>query len=70
MTVPQGRSALSSGYGKPVQWVERKQGEEHLKASIREGLLVFESLFDEVIKALEKEGRKEPRRRGREIKVE
>lgn len=42
----------------------------HLRASIREGLLAFESLFDEAVKALEKEGRKEPGRRGRKIKVE
>jgi hypothetical protein len=42
----------------------------HLKASIREALLAFESLFDEAVKALEKEGRRGPGRRGREIRVE
>ncbi|MFQ5849555.1 MAG: hypothetical protein ACE5JU_03085 [Candidatus Binatia bacterium] len=41
----------------------------HLKASVREGLLAFESLFDDAVKALEKQGRKEPGRRGRKIKV-
>ena len=42
----------------------------HLKASIREGLLAFESLFDEAVKALEKGGGKEPGRRGRKIRRE
>lgn len=41
----------------------------HLKASIREGLLAFESLFDEAVRALEKEERKGPSRRGRKIMV-
>ena len=35
----------------------------HLKASIRESLLAFESLFDEAAKALEKEPQKKPRAR-------
>lgn len=42
----------------------------HLKASIREGLLAFESLFDEAVKALEKEGRSEAGRGAKRIKVE
>ncbi len=42
----------------------------HLKASIREGLLAFESIFDEAVKALEEDGRKEPGRKRKKIKVE
>lgn len=42
----------------------------HLKASIREGLLAFESLFDEAVKALEKEGGKKPSRKARKITLE
>lgn len=41
----------------------------HLKASIREGLLAFESLFDEAVRALEREGRRPPVGRARKIKV-
>ncbi len=41
----------------------------HLKASIREGLLAFESLFDEAVKTLEENGRKGPGRKSRKIKV-
>ena len=41
----------------------------HLKTSIREALLAFESIFDEAIKTLEKEGRKGRSRKGRKIKV-
>ncbi len=42
----------------------------HLKASIREGLLAFESLFDEAVKALEKKEEKEAGRKRRKIRVE
>ncbi len=42
----------------------------HLKASIREGLLAFESLLDEAVKTLEDKGRKGPVRKSRKIKVE
>lgn len=40
----------------------------HLKASIREGLLAFESIFDEAVKTLE-ENRGKPTRKGKKIKV-
>ncbi len=42
----------------------------HLKASIREALLAFESIFDEAVKALDKERKKGTGRKGRKIKVE
>ena len=42
----------------------------HLKASVREALLAFESIFDEAVKALEKEGKQTSSKRGRKIKVE
>ncbi len=41
----------------------------HLKASIREGLLAFESNFEEAVKTLE-ENRGKPTRKGKKIKVE
>ena len=41
----------------------------HLRASIREGLLAFESIFDEAVKALE-ENRGKPTGKGKKIKVE
>ena len=42
----------------------------HLKASVRETFLAFESLLDEVVKSLEKGERKKTAKRGRKIKVE
>ena len=42
----------------------------HLRASVREGLLAFESLFNEAVRALEKGTRTETRKRGKKIKVE
>lgn len=42
----------------------------HLKASIREALLAVESIFDEAVKTMEKEGKKRKGTKGKKIKVE
>ncbi len=63
------RRPTISGARKRIQTLLPVSFRSHLKASIREGLLAFESLFDEAVKALEKEGGKGAHAKGRRIKV-
>ena len=71
------KKSISRGKGGIVGAETRKQIQtllpasfrSHLKASIREGLLAFESLFDEAVKSLEKVGEKKIRAKGKRIKV-
>ncbi len=69
-SVLQGRRRPMGGLRGKVRTFLPASFRSHLKASIREGLLAFESLFDEAVKALEKEGRRDGERRGSRIRVE
>jgi len=64
------RGAIRGRTGRRIRTLLPAAFRSHLKASIREGLLAFESLFDEAVRALEKEGTREARRGGKRIKVE
>lgn len=55
---------------KGIQAVLPPAFRSHLKASIREAFLAFESLLDEAVKSLEKSEKKKATGRGRKIKVE
>jgi len=55
---------------KKIQTIFPASFRSHLKASIRESLLAFGSLFEEAVNALEKDGRKESRKKSRKIKVD
>ncbi|MEE9549065.1 MAG: hypothetical protein V3W08_01550 [Candidatus Binatia bacterium] len=56
--------------GRKIRTLLPQSVQSHLKASIREALLAVESIFDEAVKALEKEGKKEKSTKGKKIKVE
>ena len=64
------RGRVSAAARRQVRTVLPASFRSHLKASIREGLLAFESLFDEAVKALERESRKGPDSKGKKIKVQ
>ena len=64
------RRKLRGAAQRGIQAVLPPAFRSHLKASIRETFLAFESLLDEAVKALEKGERKKTVKRGRKNKVE
>ena len=64
------RSKLRGAAQKRIQTVLPPAFRSHLKASIRETFLAFESLLDEAVKSLEKGERKKTAGRSKKIKVE
>ncbi len=64
------REPVGARARKKIQTILPASFRSHLKASIRESLLAFASLFDEAVKALEKDGTKESRKKSRKIKVD
>lgn len=70
-TISRGKGRLAgSKAGKKIQKLLPVSFRSHLKASIRECLLAFESLFDEAVKTFEEEGRRKTGTRSRRVKVE
>lgn len=61
---------MSASTRKRVETLVPASVRSHLKASVREALLAFESIFDEAVKALEEERRKTSSKKGRKIRVE
>ena len=55
---------------KKIQAVLPPAFRSHIKASIREAFMAFESLLDEAVKSLEKSEKKKAAGRSRKIKVE
>jgi hypothetical protein len=64
------RSKLRGAAQRRIQAVLPPAFRSHLKASIRETFLAFESLLDAAVKSLEKGEGKETARRGKKTKVE
>lgn len=64
------RSKLKGAAQRRIQAVLPPAFRSHLKASIRETFLAFESLLDEAVKSLEKGEKKKTAKRARKIKVE
>lgn len=56
--------------GKKIRTLIPSSVQSHLKASIREALLAVESIFEEAVKAMEKEGKKGKGTKSKKIKVE
>lgn len=64
------RSKLRGAAQRSIQTVLPPAFRSHLKASIRETFLAFESLLDQAVKSLEKGEQKKPAKRSKKIKVE
>lgn len=64
------RSKLRGAAERRIQAALPPSFRSHLKASIRETFLAFESLLDEAVKSLEKGERKKTAGRGKKTKVE
>ncbi len=64
------RSKLRGAAQRRIQAVLPPAFRTHLKASIRETFLAFESLLDEAVKSLEKGEKRKPAKRSRKINAE
>jgi hypothetical protein len=64
------RNKLRGAAQRRIQAVLPPAFRSHIKASIREAFLAFESLLDEAVKSLEKGERNKTAKRGKNIKVE
>lgn len=60
----------AAAVGRKIRTLLPPSVRSHLKASVREALLAVESIFDEAVKAMEKEKKKGKGKGGKKIKVE